>query len=71
LSDDVERRLIDLEARLAHHERMAEEMSDQLVRQSRVIDLLNQRVDHLWAQLQEIAAGWTNLPGEEPPPPHY
>ncbi|MDZ5647916.1 SlyX family protein [Nitrospirillum sp. BR 11828] len=69
--DSVEQRLIDLETRIAHHERMAEELSQVVADQGRTIDMLTARMRRLVARLQEAEAGWRPSPQDEKPPPHY
>jgi SlyX protein len=69
--DDLQRRLIALETRLTHHERMAEELSDVIAEQQRVIDLLTARVQRLTGRLQDMAANWSPSPQDDRPPPHY
>jgi SlyX protein len=69
--DDMQQRLIALETRLTHHERMAEELSDVLAEQQRTIDMLTAQVRRLTGRLQEIAAGWSPSPQDDRPPPHY
>lgn len=68
---DTEQRLIALETRLTHHERMAEELSDVLVEQQRAIELLSAQVKRLTARMREMAAGWSSSPQDDRPPPHY
>ena len=53
---DAESRLTELESRLAHHERMAEEMSAVLFEQGRTIDLLT-------AQMRRLRARAATPPG--------
>ncbi|MEA1676393.1 SlyX family protein [Nitrospirillum sp. BR 11163] len=69
--DSVEQRLIDLEMRITHHERMAEELSQVVADQGQMIDMLTARVRRLLARLQEAEAGWRPSPQDEKPPPHY
>ena len=69
--DDLEKKLIALESRLTHHERMAEELSDVMAEQQRTIDLLTAQVRRLTGRLQEMAAGWSSSPQDDKPPPHY
>jgi SlyX protein len=71
MSDTLERRLIDLETRMAHHERMAEELSQVVAEQARTIDGLNRRIRFLTERLTEAEAGWERSPQDERPPPHY
>lgn len=67
----LELRLIELESRLAHHERMAEELSSVIAEQGQTIDLLNERVRRLMGRLREVEAGWDRSPQDDRPPPHY
>lgn len=68
---DTEQRLIALETRLTHHERMAEELSDVLAEQQRTIELLTAQVKRLTARMRDLAAGWSPSPQDDKPPPHY
>ncbi|HEY0834090.1 MAG TPA: SlyX family protein [Azospirillum sp.] len=67
----IEGRLIDLEARLAHHERMAEELSAVMFEQGRTIDLLTAQVRRLRERLADMEAGADRSPQDDKPPPHY
>jgi len=67
----LENRLIDLEARLAHHERMAEELSTVMFEQGRTIDLLTAQVRRLRERLADLEAGVERSPQDDRPPPHY
>ena len=66
-----EARLTDLEIRLAHHERAAEEMSEVLARQQGEIDRLNRLVRRLLDRLLAAEAGMDRSPQDDRPPPHY
>lgn len=68
---DADRRVTELESRLAHHERMAEEMSLVLFEQGRIIDQLTARLRRLTQRLGELEAGPSRAPQDERPPPHY
>ncbi|WP_029010158.1 SlyX family protein [Azospirillum halopraeferens] len=68
---DAESRLIDLESRLAHHERMAEELSAVLYAQGRTIEALTARVRRLTERLAAVEAGGPRSPADDRPPPHY
>ncbi len=70
-SDDMQQRLIALETRLTHYERMADEMSDVIADQQRTIDLLTMQVRRLSERLRDMAAGWSPSPQDDKPPPHY
>ncbi|WP_448206173.1 SlyX family protein [Azospirillum sp. sgz302134] len=71
MDDDAERRLTELESRLAHHERMAEELSSVMFEQGRTIDLLTAQLRRLRDRVAELESGSPRAPQDEPPPPHY
>jgi SlyX protein len=71
MDDALEARLIELEARLAHHERMAEDMSEVIAEQGRAIDLLTAQLRRLRERIGELEAGWERSPQDDKPPPHY
>ncbi|MFD2233610.1 SlyX family protein [Phaeospirillum tilakii] len=71
MTEQDEERLIALESRLAHHERMAEEISDVLAAQGRTIDRLTAEIRRLRERLRELEVTPTRAPQDEPPPPHY
>ncbi len=71
MDDAVETRLIDLESRLAHHERMGEELSTVVFEQSRAIDLLTAQVRRLKERIAMLEAGVERSPQDDRPPPHY
>lgn len=59
-----------LESRLAHLERLAEDLSEVVARQAREIDLLTRRVEMLLrreAERIEAETGGQVTPGERPP----
>jgi len=71
-TDDArDQRLIALEIRMAHYERVAEELSDVLVDQSRTIDLLTAQLHRLRERMAEMAASPERSPQDDRPPPHY
>ncbi|AWK89003.1 SlyX family protein [Azospirillum thermophilum] len=67
----TDQRLTDLEIRLAHHEKMAEEMSQVLFEQGRTIDRMAQQIKRLRDRLLELESSAARAPIDEPPPPHY
>lgn len=69
--DDMQQRLIALETRLMHHERMAEELSDVIAEQQKTIDLLTAQLRRLTERMRDMAAGWSPSPQDDQPPPHY
>lgn len=66
-----EQRLTEMEIRLAHHEHMAEEMSEVLIRQQVEIDHLNRLVRRLLDRVVAAEAGTERSPQDDRPPPHY
>lgn len=71
MSEELQQRLIALESRMAHYERMAEDLSDVITRQGREIDRLTLHMRRLRDRLGEMEAGWSPSPQDEKPPPHY
>lgn len=71
MDDDVAARLINLESRLAHHERMAEELSDVIAEQGATIARLTAQLHRLMDRLGDMEAGWGPSPQDSKPPPHY
>ncbi|MCW2246231.1 SlyX protein [Azospirillum fermentarium] len=71
MSDDLTRRVIDLETRLAHHERMAEEMSQVIFEQGRTIDRQTAQIRRLIERLLSVESGGQRSPQDDKPPPHY
>jgi len=71
MSDDLEARLIELESRLAHHERLAEELSDVIADQGKTIDTLTHQVRGIITRLGDMDGGWSPSPQDGKPPPHY
>ena len=61
-------RLTDVEARLAHHERMISELNDVITTQWRKIDQLERHLSRIREELQTIEPQRSTV---EPPPPHY
>ncbi len=71
MSDPVESRLVELEIRLAHHERLAEDLSAVMAEQGRIIDRMAVQVRRLSDRLAELEAGWPRSLQDDKPPPHY
>lgn len=67
---DLEARVIDLETRLAYHERTTEELSEVIARQDRSIDLLTAQLRRLIGRLQSLEGAGAGVP-ENQRPPHY
>jgi len=71
MSDPVESRLVELEIRLAHHERLAEDLSAVMAEQGRIIDRMAVQVRRLSDRLAELETGWPRSLQDDKPPPHY
>ncbi len=71
MADARDARLIELESRLAHHERMAEELSAVVAEQGRAIAVLTGQLRRLTERLLDAEAGWQRSPQDDKPPPHY
>ena len=72
MTDEIDQRLMALECRIAHHEQMAEEMSDVMAEQGRAIDTLTLQLRHMRERLGEVEDGWGGRsPQDDKPPPHY
>lgn len=70
-TDSLSQRLIDIEHRLAHSERVNEDLSAIVARQAAEIDLLNRKIEVLSGRLKEAASQWEASPQDSKPPPHY
>lgn len=58
-----------LEIRLAHQDRIIEDLNKIGTEQWTQIDALRRQIDQLRDRIQEVESNRPNLP--EPPPPHY
>ncbi|MDQ3056233.1 MAG: SlyX family protein [Pseudomonadota bacterium] len=71
MSMDTERRLIEMETRLAFQEHALAELSDALaasrMEAARNAELLRRALD----DLKQVRGTLDSDPAEEPPPPHY
>lgn len=70
MTDPTETRLMEVESRLAHQERLAEELSSVMAEQAHTIDILKLQVRQLTERLEDIEADWKRPPAHEKPP-HY
>ena len=68
---EIRQRLIDVESRLAYHERVAEELSDVIAAQDKTINTLIAHVRNLLNRLDDREADWAPSPQDSKPPPHY
>jgi SlyX protein len=58
-----------LETRLAHQDRVVEDLNKVSTDQWTQIDTLKRQIERLQDRVQELESNRPNLP--EPPPPHY
>jgi len=68
---ESERRIVDLETRIAFQEDAIHELSRTVVRQRNDIEALRTEIVALRGQLRDLAAAGVTAAGDEPPPPHY
>ncbi|WCE03986.1 SlyX family protein [Pseudoxanthomonas sp. JBR18] len=69
--DALERRLIELETRLAFQEHALAELSEALADARAEGNRNGELVRHLLADLKKVRSELYSEPGDEPPPPHY
>ncbi len=67
----LEERLTELEMRQAFQDDALQQLSDEMLAQSRLIERLQQQVKALAARQVELLGQLGDGGGEEPPPPHY
>ena len=70
-TESLERRFQELEMHMANQEGVVQDLSDAVAGQWDVIHKLSQSVAHLKDRLASVEDAVPNIPGEEPPPPHY
>lgn len=70
MNQELEKRLVDLEGRLAFQDDTIQTLSDMVSRQQLELDKLSRAMELLARRQADLAA---SLPteGDEPPPPHY
>lgn len=71
MAESLEARVVELESRLAHHERMAEDLSAVVAAQDRLLDRLASQVRRLTERLAELEGAAARSPQDDRPPPHY
>ncbi|GIX36685.1 MAG: protein SlyX [Lysobacteraceae bacterium] len=69
--DTLEKRLVDLETRLAFQERALNELSDMLVASRVAQEAMRARLEAALVDLKSLRGLLYADPGQEPPPPHY
>jgi SlyX protein len=60
-----------LETRIAHQDRVIEDLNQTIIAQWKQIDLLTRRVTRLGDRLEAVKEASEQGPQREPPPPHY
>jgi uncharacterized coiled-coil protein SlyX len=70
-ADDLTDHLEALELRLMDQQAAIDEMTRTLLDQEQILRLQQEAIQRLEQLLQSLSTGNINLPGEEPPPPHY
>jgi SlyX protein len=71
LPDALERRLVELETRLAFQEHALAELSEALADARAEGNRNAGMIGHLLSDLRKVRTELYADPGEEPPPPHY
>ncbi len=72
MGDNVEdRRMIKLETRIAHQDKVIQELSDSIAEQWKTIDALTRRLKSLRDNVGELDNDLRGLMPDESPPPHY
>ena len=69
--DELTQRLEALEMRLMEQDASIEEMTHTLLDQELLLRVQQETISRLEQLLQSLSPGDNDLPGEEPPPPHY
>jgi SlyX protein len=70
-SENLNKRIDDLEIHIAHQDRTIEELNDVSIRQWVEIKKMNARFDHLNKKFNELDQAMETPPGEDALPPHY
>lgn len=71
MDEDLESRLTDLEVRLAHAERLTEDLSSIIADQAKTIDSLTRHARQVTARLGDFNDTLAGLSQDDKPPPHY
>ena len=72
MTSSFESRIVELERRMAFHERTNEELSTVIAAQARTVDGLTARVRRLLDRVQALEAiVRERSPQDDKPPPHY
>jgi len=68
-SEELERRIVELESLLTRQERMCDDLSAEILRLNRLIERLTLRFEE--HETRQAEAADIRLLADEPPPPHY
>ena len=72
MTESIETRIVELERRLALHERVAEDLSSIVAEQGKIIDTLTLHVRRLTERLRGVeSATAERSPQDDKPPPQY
>ncbi len=71
MNDDIEDRLREVESRLAHYERMSEDLSAVVAEQAETIRGLQRRLAALTGKILDMQHAQDPAPSDLKPPPHY
>ncbi len=71
MDEELAARLHDMEMRLAHFERLSEDLSDVVARQSKEVERLRQQVSSLSSRVLDLQQDWRPGAADDKPPPHY
>ncbi len=66
-----EKRLIELETKLAFQETTLNELNDIVTAQQEKIDILQEAIQTLHLRMKAMSEEAVRDPADEPPPPHY
>lgn len=67
----MEKRIIELESKLAFQEESISELNTVIIDQQNQLDILRMKLDSLNLRLQAVSETSTVSEEKEPPPPHY
>lgn len=70
MNEELEKRLVDLEGRLAFQDDTIQTLNDMVSRQQLELDKVSRAMELLARRQADLAASLPNE-GDEPPPPHY
>jgi SlyX protein len=68
---DLEQRLNELEAHVAHQDAIIEDLNEVSLQQWDEINSLKEKIEFLRSKLQAAEDAKDDKPAKEPPPPHY